>query len=148
MHSTSLLNRAAEGVPSAKSYLRFRLIPSAEGLIFENENFGFGLISKIWLRSYSGRITNQLEHITLPLPFHNQSNISQKMSDLKFWKIILPMSGLLVLFLFLLFSLILYIERTSVKKKDVILMQQEFQEELKLHAILLQNRIQDCTVNI
>ena len=92
------------------------------------------------------RITNLIEHITLPS--HNQSDISQKMSDLKFWKIILPMSGLMVLFLFLLFSLILYIERTSVKKKDVILMQKEFQEELKLHAILLQNRIQDCTVNI
>lgn len=70
------------------------------------------------------------------------------MTDLKFWKFILPTSGLLVLFLFLLFSLILYIERTSVKKKDVIRMQEEFQEELKLHAILLQNRIQDCTVNI
>ena len=94
------------------------------------------------------RITNLIEHITLPLPFYNQSNISQKMSDLKFWKIILPMSGLMVLFLFLLFSLILYIERTSVKKKDMIRMQEEFQEELKLHAILLQNRIQDCTVNI
>ena len=94
------------------------------------------------------RITNLIKHITLPLPSYNQSDISQKMSDLKFWKIILPTSGLLVLFLFLLFSLILYIERTSVKKKDMIRMQEEFQEELKLHAILLQNRIQDCTVNI
>ena len=27
---------------------------SAEGLIFLNENFGFGLMSKIRLRSYSG----------------------------------------------------------------------------------------------
>ena len=35
-----------------------------------------------------------------------------------------------------------------MKKKDMIRMQEEFQEELKLHAILLQNRIQDCTVNI
>ena len=29
-------------------------MPSAEGLIFQNENFGFGLMSKIWLRSYTG----------------------------------------------------------------------------------------------
>ena len=45
--------RAAEGVPSAKSYLLLRLIPWGEGQIFLNENFGFGLMSKIQLRSYS-----------------------------------------------------------------------------------------------
>ena len=38
----------------AKSYLQLRLIPLVEGLIFLNENFGFGLMSKIRLWSYSG----------------------------------------------------------------------------------------------
>jgi hypothetical protein len=28
-------------------------MPPAEGLIFLNENFGFNLMSKIWLRSYT-----------------------------------------------------------------------------------------------
>ena len=32
-------------------------MPSTEGLIFLNENFGFGLISKIRLRSYSAPMT-------------------------------------------------------------------------------------------
>ena len=65
------------------------------------------------------------------------------MSDLK---IIVPTSCL-VFFLLVLFSFILWIERTSMKKQDLTRIQEEFQEELKFHAILLQNRIQECTVN-
>ena len=48
MHSTSLL-----GVLKETSYLRLRLMHSAQGLIFLDKNFGFGLMSKILLRSYS-----------------------------------------------------------------------------------------------
>ena len=35
-------------------------MPSAEDLIFLNENFGFGLISEIRLLSYSGHLINKL----------------------------------------------------------------------------------------
>ena len=48
MHSNSLL-----GLLKEISYLRLRLRPSAECLIFLKEKFGFGLLSKIGLRSYS-----------------------------------------------------------------------------------------------
>ena len=49
MHSTSLL-----GLLKAISYVPLSLMPSAKGLIFQNENFGFGLMSKKRLWSYSG----------------------------------------------------------------------------------------------
>ena len=48
MHSTSLL-----GLLKEISYLRLWLMPSTEGLIFLKENFGFNLMSKIRLQSYS-----------------------------------------------------------------------------------------------
>ena len=48
MHSTSLL-----GLLKETSYLRLWLMPSAAGIIFLNEIFGFGLMSKLQLRSYS-----------------------------------------------------------------------------------------------
>ena len=43
------------------SYLR--LIPSTEGLIFENHNFGFGLMSKIRLWSYTALRPTSLQLI-------------------------------------------------------------------------------------
>ena len=45
--------RSSKGKIYKTLYLRLRLRSSAEGLIFWNENFGFGLMSKIRLRSYS-----------------------------------------------------------------------------------------------
>ena len=66
------------------------------------------------------------------------------MSDLR----IILSTSCLVLLLLILFGLILYMERTSLKREELIRIQEEFQEEIKFHAILLQNRIQECLVNI
>ena len=67
MHSTSLLGLLKEqkGKIYKTSYLRLRLMPSAEGLIFQNANFGFGLMSKIRLRSYSGLVCKKGGEIKL-----------------------------------------------------------------------------------
>ena len=62
MHSTSLLGLLKEFrrqnlqnfVPSASAK------SSAEGLIFLNESFGFGLMSKLRLRSYSGVVYTKI----------------------------------------------------------------------------------------
>ena len=51
MPSTILLGllRRSEGKIYKTSYLQLRLKPLVEGLIFQNKNSGFSLISKIWL---------------------------------------------------------------------------------------------------
>ena len=48
MHSTSILGLLKEFGGQNLQYpsLRLWLMPSAEGLIFQNENLGFGLMSK------------------------------------------------------------------------------------------------------
>ena len=53
--------RSSEGEIYKTSYLRLWLMPSPDGHNYSNENFGFGITSKIRLQSYSGKYKYSLE---------------------------------------------------------------------------------------
>ena len=78
MHSTSLL-----GLLKETSYLRLRLMLSAEGLVFLNEIFGFDQMSKIRLRSYSALLAYDpdFDHIVNRISIRRVEKLNRPFQD-------------------------------------------------------------------